>query len=149
MAFAGHCGLEIQLDGWADAALRALFNEELGAVLQVAKANREAFEALLVKHDLAGMSYRIGRPKEKLGIKLFSGGETLFKWNWGTLYRAWNETSHAMQRLRDNPASADAELDWRMDDADPGLSPKLTFDPADNIAAPFIARGPRDRKSGV
>src|SRR6185312_1650607 len=138
MAFAGHCGLEIQLDGWADAALRALFNEELGAVLQVAVANREAFEALLVKHDLAGMSYRIGRPKEKLGIKLYSGNETLFKWNWSTLYRAWNETSHAMQQLRDNPASADAELEWRMDDADPGLSPKLTFDPAEDIAAPLI-----------
>ncbi|MBD8879029.1 phosphoribosylformylglycinamidine synthase [Rhodanobacter sp. 7MK24] len=138
MAFAGHCGLEIQLDGWADAALRALFNEELGAVLQVAKANREAFEALLVKHDLAGMSYRIGRPKEKLGIKLFAGGETLFKWNWSTLYRAWNETSHAMQQLRDNPASADAELEWRLDDADPGLNPKLTFDPAEDIAAPLI-----------
>jgi len=138
MAFAGHCGLEIQLEGWADAALRALFNEELGAVLQVAVANREAFEALLVKHDLAGMSYRIGRPKEKLGIKLYSGSETLFKWNWSTLYRAWNETSHAMQQLRDNPASADAELEWRMDDADPGLSPKLTFDPAEDIAAPLI-----------
>jgi phosphoribosylformylglycinamidine synthase len=149
MAFAGHCGLEIQLDGWADAALRALFNEELGAVLQVAAANREAFEALLVRHGLAGMSHRIGRPKEKLGIKLYSGGETLFKWNWSTLYRAWNETSHAMQQLRDNPASADAELEWRLDDADPGLSPKLTFDPAEDIAAPLvhaaIAGGARPR----
>jgi phosphoribosylformylglycinamidine synthase len=138
MAFAGHCGLEIHLDGWAEATLRALFNEELGAVLQVAAANREAFEALLVKHDLAGMSYRIGRPKEKLGIKLYAGGETVFKWNWSTLYRAWNETSHAMQQQRDNPASADAELEWRLDDADPGLSPKLTFDPAEDIAAPLV-----------
>ena len=138
MAFAGHCGLEIQVDGWAEATLRALFNEELGAVLQVTTVNREAFEALLVKHDLAGMSYRIGRPKEKLGIKLYSGGETLFKWNWSVLYRAWNETSHAMQQLRDNPASADAELAWRLDDADPGLSPKLVFDPAEDVAAPLI-----------
>jgi len=149
MAFAGHCGLEIHLDGWGEATLRALFNEELGAVVQVATANREAFEALLVKHDLAGMSYRIGRPKEKLGIKLHSGGETVFKWNWSTLYRAWNETSHAMQQLRDNPASADAELAWRLDDADPGLSPRLTFDPAEDIAAPLvhaaIAGGARPR----
>jgi len=145
MAFAGHCGLEIHLDGWAEAAMRALFNEELGAVLQVADANREAFEALLAKHDLAGCSHRIGRPKEKLGIKLFNGSDTLFKWNWSTLYGAWNETSHAMQRLRDNPLSADAELAWRLDDADPGLSPKLTFEPADDIAAPFIAGGARPR----
>ncbi|MCP4519069.1 MAG: phosphoribosylformylglycinamidine synthase, partial [Delftia sp.] len=109
MAFAGHCGLEIHLDGWAEATLRALFNEELGAVLQVATANRETFEALLVKYSLAGMSHRIGRPKEKLGIKFFLGSEAVFKWQWTTLFGAWNETSHAMQRLRDHPLSADAE----------------------------------------
>ncbi|MHB1271736.1 MAG: phosphoribosylformylglycinamidine synthase [Rhodanobacter sp.] len=139
MAFAGHCGLEIRLDGWAETTLRALFNEELGAVVQVAEANREAFEALLVKYALAGISHRIGRPKEKLGIKLFLGDDTLFKWNWSTLFGAWNETSHAMQRLRDNPLHADAELAWRQDDADPGITPKLAFDPADDIAAPVNA----------
>ena len=139
MAFAGHCGLEIHLDGWAEATLRALFNEELGAVLQVAEANREAFEALLVKHGLAGLSHRIGRPKEKLGIKLYLGNEATFKWHWSTLFKAWNETSHAMQRLRDNPLSADAELEWRLDDADPGISPKLTFDITKDVAGPLSA----------
>ncbi|GGY14972.1 phosphoribosylformylglycinamidine synthase [Rhodanobacter panaciterrae] len=145
MAFAGHCGLEIQLDGWAEATLRALFNEELGAVMQVAEANREAFEALLVKYNLAGISYRIGRPKEKLGIKLFLGDDTLFKWNWSTLFKAWNETSYAMQRLRDNPQSADAEHEWRLDDADPGITPKLSFNPAENVAAALIDSGARPR----
>lgn len=145
MAFAGHCGLEIHLDGWAEATLRALFNEELGAVMQVAEANREAFEALLVKHGLAALSHRIGRPKEKLGIKLYLGNEATFKWQWNTLFEAWNETSHAMQRLRDNPLSADAEKDWRHDDADPGISPKLGFDIAKDIAEPFIASGKRPK----
>ncbi len=138
MAFAGHCGLEIRLDGWAEAALRALFSEELGAVVQVAEANREAFEALLVKYGLAGISHHIGRPKEKLGIKLYLGDEVVFKWNWRTLFKAWNDTTHAMQRQRDNPLSADAELAWRLDDADPGISPKLTFDPTDNVAAGYL-----------
>ncbi|BDU20278.1 phosphoribosylformylglycinamidine synthase [Dyella sp. GSA-30] len=145
MAFAGRCGLEVQLEGWGEATLRALFNEELGAVMQVASANREAFEALLVKYGLAGIAHRIGRPKEKLGIKLFLGGDTLFKWNWSTLFAAWNDTSYSMQRLRDNPQSADAEREWRLDDADPGISPKLGFDPAEDIAAPFIAKGARPR----
>ncbi len=145
MAFAGHCGLEIHLDGWAEATLRGLFNEELGAVLQVAVANREAFEAMLVRYGLAGLSHRVGRPKEKLGIKLFLGSETLFKWNWSSLFAAWNETSHAMQRLRDNPQSADAEHDWRRDDADPGISPRLGFEPGADIAAALIASGPRPR----
>jgi phosphoribosylformylglycinamidine synthase len=145
MAFAGHCGLEIHLDGWAEATLRALFNEELGAVVQVAEANREAFEALLIKHGLAGISHRIGRPKEKLGIKLFLGDDTLFKWNWTTLFKAWNETSYAMQRLRDNPQSADAEHEWRLDDADPGITPKLSFNPAEDVAAALISGGARPR----
>src|SRR6185312_727967 len=55
------------------------------------------------------------------------------------------ETSHAMQRLRDNPASADAEKEWRIDDNDPGLSPKLAFDPAENVSAPYVAKGARPR----
>ncbi len=145
MAFAGHCGLEIRLDGWAEATLRALFNEELGAVVQVAEANREAFETLLVKFGLATISHRIGRPKQKLGIKFFLGDEALFKWNWSTLYKAWSETSHAMQRQRDNPLSADAEREWRLDDADPGITPKLGFDPAEDVAASLIAGGARPR----
>jgi phosphoribosylformylglycinamidine synthase len=70
----------------------------------------------------------------------------MFKWQWVTLFKAWNETSHAMQRLRDNPLSADAELEWRLDDADPGITPKLTFDLAKDVAAPFIASAaPRPR----
>ena len=143
MAFAGHCGLEIRLDGWAEATLRALFNEELGAVMQVAEANREAFEALLVKYGLAACSHCVGRPKEKLGIKLFLGDEVVFKWQWSNLFRAWNETSHAMQRLRDNPLTADAELAWRLDDTDPGISPELSFDPGKTLRHPSLARPSR------
>ncbi|HJU08292.1 MAG TPA: phosphoribosylformylglycinamidine synthase, partial [Rhodanobacteraceae bacterium] len=145
MAFAGHCGLEIRLDGWAENTLRALFNEELGAVLQVRGADRDAFMALAAKHGLAAMTHAIGRPKPKLGIKLLLADETHSKWNWTQLFGAWHETSHAMQRLRDNPVSADAEREWRIDDGDPGISPKLTFDPAENISAPYIAKGARPR----
>jgi len=145
MAFAGRCGLEIRLDGWAEATLRALFNEELGAVVQVASANREAFEALLVKHGLAAISHPIGRPKEKLGIKLYLGGDALFKWNWTELFSLWNETSYAMQRLRDNPQCADSESEWRRDDADPGISPKLTFDPAQDTSSAYLKLGKRPR----
>ncbi|HET7222906.1 MAG TPA: phosphoribosylformylglycinamidine synthase, partial [Rhodanobacteraceae bacterium] len=145
MAFAGHCGLEVFLDGWADSALRALFNEELGAVVQVRIEDHDAFAAIVEANGLADMTRVIARPKSKLGIKLYGGDETVAKWNWQKLVDAWHETSHAMQRLRDNPASADAEREWRRDDNDPGLNAKLTFDPADDIAAPYIARGMRPR----
>ncbi|MDE2270950.1 MAG: phosphoribosylformylglycinamidine synthase, partial [Xanthomonadaceae bacterium] len=145
MAFAGHCGLEVFLDGWADNALRALFNEELGAVVQVRVDDHDAFAAIVEANGLAGMARVVARPKAKLGIKLYGGDETVAKWNWQKLMGAWHETSHAMQRLRDNPASADAERDWRCDDDDPGLNARLTFDPAEDIAAPYIATGARPR----
>ncbi|HET7561666.1 MAG TPA: phosphoribosylformylglycinamidine synthase [Rhodanobacteraceae bacterium] len=145
MAFAGHCGLEIMLDGWADGALRALFNEELGAVVQVRKADHDAFAALAKANGLDTMARVVARPKAKLGIKLYSGDETVAKWNWQKLIGAWHETSHAMQRLRDNPDSAEAEREWRIDDADPGITAKLTFDPAEDVAAPHIAKGVHPR----
>ncbi|HET7266794.1 MAG TPA: phosphoribosylformylglycinamidine synthase [Oleiagrimonas sp.] len=145
MAFAGHCGLELQLEGWADATLRALFSEELGAVVQVAQSDHEAFAALLETHGLTACARRVGQPRKKLGIKLYMGTDVLAKWRWQDLIGAWSETSHAMQQRRDNPASADAELTWRMADDDPGISPSLSFDPSGDVAAPYIVRGVRPR----
>ncbi|EQD70029.1 phosphoribosylformylglycinamidine (FGAM) synthase, partial [mine drainage metagenome] len=128
-----------------EATLRVLFNEELGAVLQVRRADRARLQALAVSHGLDKILHPIGEPREKLGIKLFLGSETVMRGNWTQWLSAWQETSHAMQRLRDNPVSADAERAWRIDDADPGLSPKLGFEPGADIAAPFIASGARPR----
>ena len=145
MAFASHCGLAVELDGWGEAALRALFNEELGAVLQARAADAGRLRTLAAHHGLERWLHRIGQPREKLGIKLFLGGETLARGNWTQWFEAWQETSHAMQRLRDNPACADAERAWRIDDADPGLRPVLSFDPGEDVAAPYLARGVRPR----
>jgi phosphoribosylformylglycinamidine synthase len=145
MAFAGHCGLEIQLEGWAEASLRALFNEELGAVMQVPRDRREAFETLLDKHGLTEFGHPIGQPRSKLGIKLYLGTEIFAKWHWQEQFRAWSETSHAMQRRRDHPDCADAELEWRVDDNNRGIRPSLNFDPAEDVAAPMIATGKRPR----
>ena len=101
----------------------------------------------------AARQARSGRPRpiasanrdEKLGIKLFMGTDVFAKWNWQEQFQAWSETSHAMQRLRDNPDCADAELEWRTDDNDRGIQPSLSFDPAEDIAAPMIATGERPR----
>jgi phosphoribosylformylglycinamidine synthase len=145
MAFAGHCGLAIGLDGWAENTLRALFCEELGAVVQVRRSDVPALRALLEKHGIADIAYMVGRPKEKLQISLRLGDESIARWDWTELMHAWSETSHAMQRLRDNPYTADSELNWRCDADDPGITPKLTFDPADDVAAPYIAKGARPK----
>jgi len=145
MALAGHCGLDIALAGWAENTLPALFSEELGALVQVRAADHDAFQALLAEHHIADLANVVAQPMPRMRVKLTLGSETLAKWTWSDLMRAWSETSHAMQQRRDNPASADVENDWRCDDGDPGISPKILFDPADDIAAPYIATGARPR----
>ncbi len=145
MAFAGRCGLDIALDGWAENTLAALFNEELGALVQVRTRDREAFRALLAAHGVETIVHRVGKPVADPRVRLTQAGETIAHWSLGELMQAWSETSHAMQRLRDNPESADAEHAWRCDTSDPGITPVLTFDPTDDIAAPYIATGARPR----
>ncbi|MBA8882481.1 phosphoribosylformylglycinamidine synthase [Dokdonella fugitiva] len=145
MAFAGHCGLDVRLDGWGDSVMAALFSEELGALVQVRSADRDAFGATLAAHGIDALAHRVATPTAKPRVRLELDGETLARFEWRELMQAWSETSHAMQRLRDNPASADAELEWRIDEADPGITPVLSFDLAEDIAAPYIARGARPR----
>ncbi|MEO8740291.1 MAG: phosphoribosylformylglycinamidine synthase [Casimicrobiaceae bacterium] len=143
MAFAARCGLAIELDELPGDALSALFNEELGAVLQVAAADRHdvvaAFEAAGVR------AVAIGCPVEGGHMRFTREGTTLFDANRVELHRAWSATTHALQRLRDNPDAADQEYDRLLDTADPGLTPRLSFNPAADIAAPYIARGSRPR----
>jgi len=145
MALAGHCGLDIVLDGWAEMMLRDLFNEELGAVVQIRSVDRDAFAAILAAHGISALAHKVGRPIAKKVVKLSLGGEVRAKWAWPDLMGAWSETSHAMQQSRDNPTTAQAEHAWRCDEGDGGIVPKLTFDPAEDIAAPYIAKGSRPR----
>ncbi len=145
MAFAGHCGLDLQLDGWGANPLAALFTEELGIIVQLRTRDRAAFGEILQAHGVAALAHRIGAPIKAMQVKLSLEGEPLAAWDWRELMQAWSETSHAMQRLRDNPRSADEEREWRCDPADPGITPSLSFDPAEDVAAPFIARGTRPR----
>nr|HPG95160.1 phosphoribosylformylglycinamidine synthase subunit PurQ [Dokdonella sp.] len=145
MALAGHCGLDIELAGWADNMLRALFNEELGAVVQIRIGDRGAFLALVEKHGLGKLVACVGAPNARMRVKVRHDNEKVASWEWGELMAAWSETSHAMQRRRDNPACADAESVWRNDESDPGISPRLSFDPNDDISAKYIGKGARPR----
>ena len=70
-----------------------------------------------------------------------AASRTLLSESRTTLHRLWSETTWQMQTLRDNPESAQQEYDRILDADDPGLSPRLTFDPAEDVAAPFVARG--------
>ena len=138
MAFCSHLGLDINLDGWGEDPFRTLFNEELGAVVQIACEDRAEFADMVARHGLIDCAQRIARPTTAPTLRVRCNGDTLVEWRWEELFDAWWSVTHAMQKLRDNPECADEErAAARRFDA-PGLRPTLTFDPAADIAAPYI-----------
>jgi phosphoribosylformylglycinamidine synthase len=141
MMFAGRCGLEIMLDGISPSSspkdlMETLFNEELGAVFQVRKKDEVAFNRCFATcGPPLGMIKKIGRvpPATKQEISIVHGSTVVYRNSRRSLQQRWASTSHQLQRLRDNPACADAEFANILDDKDPGLSYNLTFNPKDKI----------------
>jgi phosphoribosylformylglycinamidine synthase len=144
MAFAGHCGLDISLNGLGD-TLPVLFNEELGAVIQVRRSDSEKVMATLAAQGLEAMSFVIGSVSDDQQIRITVDGEKVVDQSRVTLQRFWAETSYQMQAMRDNPECAKQEFDSLLDENDPGLFAKLSFDAAENIAAPLIVSGQRPK----
>lgn len=149
MAFAGHVGLAVDLEpvigpeGDDAAVLAALFNEELGAVLQTDAAARDRVLEILERHGVPGTP--LGGLAETDEVRLTLGSQSLFSAPRADLQRVWSETTWQMQTLRDNPESAQQEYDRILDADDPGLSPSLSFDPREDVAASFIATDARPR----
>ena len=143
MAFASHCGLELNLETAADQHLSFLFAEEPGAVIQVSAADGPEVLARLAAAGLSGSVCKLGRPVSGDRLTIESGGRVLLDESLPGLQRLWCETSHAVQRLRDNPECADQELESACDWAKPGMQPKLTYTAGESPAAPAIASGAR------
>ncbi len=144
MAFAGHASVEADL-GEVAQPVAALFCEELGAVLQVREADVNRVAAVLARHGLGGLTRRIGSAGPGRRFRLAAAGRALIDEDRVVLRAAWSETSWRMQRLRDEPGCADEERDARLDEADPGLAWRLSYDPDADIAAPVIAKSARPR----
>lgn len=144
MAFSGHTGLDINLTGLGD-SLPVLFNEELGAVIQVRHCDVEDVLSILREQDLAHYSHVIGSLRDDQQIVVKVNGEQVIKQSRVTLQRYWAETSYQMQSLRDNPNCAQQEFDGLLDDQDPGLHADLTFDAAEHVAASYIVSGVRPK----
>jgi len=126
MAFAGHCGLDISLDGPGEDALGALFNEELGMVIQI-----HAEQLATVREQLAREGLRvveIGMPRFDDQLNFRRGDQSIYQAERRDLQRMWAETSYRMAALRDNPECAREEYEGLGDAADPGLSMLLRFD---------------------
>jgi phosphoribosylformylglycinamidine synthase len=142
MAFAGGCGLHVALPAAAGSAPAQLFSEELGVVVQIMAADEPRFAQVLAKHGLSEAALYLGAPTSDMRVQM-KIGTTEFDESWVDLRRAWSETSWQMRRLRDDPQCADEEFAAQTNPNDPGLSVSLSFDPQEDIAAPYIARGVR------
>jgi len=166
MAFAGHLGVSLNVDmlvtegdgisdsraeygdskNWAtqvgarrtELTLRALFSEELGAVIQVPTAVRNEVMQTLREFGLSQHSHFIGKPNERGVVEVWRDAKNVFNASLRDLHQAWDEVSWRIAKLRDNPVCADAEHEAAGRVDDPGLHLALSFDPAQNIAAPFV-----------
>jgi phosphoribosylformylglycinamidine synthase len=142
MSFAARVGLEIRIPDQED-PVTFLFNEECGAVIQVA-----SHEVDLVTSEIlsAGLNCcQVATPTKQQSIHISQGDSQLFKSSRSSLQERWSEVSYHIQKLRDNPSCANEEYALIADDDDPGLSVNLTFDLDEDIAAPMIATGVRPR----
>lgn len=174
MAFAGHVGVALNVDmlvtegdgvsdsrmdtgdakNWAtqvgarrdELTLKALFNEELGVVLQVRTAERNDVMQTLREHGLSKFSHFVGKTRPvsseidagKGELQVWRDAKAVFSAPLADLHQVWDAVSWKICQQRDNPANADAEHAAAGEPTDPGLHVHLTFDAADNVAAPFL-----------
>ena len=148
MAFAGHTGVDIDIsklvrvneaNGTSD-DLATLFNEELGAVIQVHVSDVDAINTILTEHGVQDYCTDIGSLNNEDTIRFSRDGEVILE-NSRTYYRTvWAQTTYRMQSLRDNPECAQQEHDVKFDTEDPGLNTKLTFDINEDIVADLIVK---------
>ncbi|MDR0258417.1 MAG: phosphoribosylformylglycinamidine synthase, partial [Comamonas sp.] len=174
MAFAGHVGVALNVDmlitegdgisdsrmdsgegkNWGnqvsgrreDLTLRALFNEELGAVLQIKTADRAEVLQTLREHGLATCSHIIGKTRPasspvdmgKGELQVWRDAKKVFGATLSDLHQVWDAVSWKIAQQRDNPVCADSEHASVGVESDPGMHVQLTFDPQENVAAPFL-----------
>ena len=168
MAFAGHTGVSLNVDmlvtegdgisdsraemgdskNWAsqvserrnELTLKALFSEELGLVLQVRTTERDDVLRTLREHGLSRHSHVIGKPNTKGVVEVWRDTKAVFSAPLEQLHKTWDDVSWRIAQLRDNPACADSEHAQIGVENDPGMHVHLTFDPKDDVSAPFIGK---------
>jgi phosphoribosylformylglycinamidine synthase len=148
MAFAARTSVRVTLDGFARGTsnaglVAALFSEELGAVLQVRENDVEAVVLAFAKRglDQGAAVHVIGsvEPSAPEARVVFEhAGQSVLDESLVELRRAWSETSYRMQSVRNNPKCAAEEFARNTDPREPGLVPRVPFDPNENIAKAIV-----------
>jgi phosphoribosylformylglycinamidine synthase len=145
MAFAGHTGVNIVLDDLGDSSIASLFNEELGAVIQVQHEYTDEVLAELKKVGLGHYSHVIGQLNNDDNIVIQFNDQDVLNEKRRNLQRIWSDASYQIQALRDNADCAKQEFDNLLDHNDPGLHASLSFDAQKNISAPYLNLGHHPR----
>jgi len=148
MAFAGHCGVNVQMEELLNSdqdAVRALFSEEAGAVIQIHRAEQTAVLQMIEQHGLSDCTRMVGTLNSRDELRILHGGKLLFEASRVSLQRLWAQTSYEIQAMRDNPACAREEFDTLLDAGDPGLHARLSFDVNADITAPYVNLGVRPK----
>jgi phosphoribosylformylglycinamidine synthase len=176
MAFAGHVGVALNIDllvnegdgiqdsradhgdskNWAqqvsvrrdERSLQALFNEELGVVVQVRGSERDRVMQVLRQHGLSKHSHVIGKTRPAHSevqrgvgqVSVWRDAKEIFSAPLQDLHQVWDSVSWKIARERDNPATADAEHAAAGDPQDPGLHLHLSAGALDNVAAPYVGQ---------
>ncbi|MES0371159.1 MAG: phosphoribosylformylglycinamidine synthase [Mariprofundaceae bacterium] len=139
MAFAGRTGVSVHLDALGTDEPGILFSEELGAVIQVRRADREKVVAHLAGEGLGHISHIVGELNDHQRLSFHCQDRAVIDEDLLELQQIWSETSYRMQLLRDNPECAKESYDAIANRDDRGLYAELTFDPAEDIVAPLLA----------
>jgi len=168
MAFAGHVGVSLNVDmlvtegdgisdsradtgdtkNWTtqvgerrnELTLKALFNEELGALIQVPTSLRNEVMQTLREHGLSKHSHVIGKTNDRSAVEVWRDAKNVFSAPLQQLHQAWDDVSWRIAAQRDNPACADSEHAGVGAPDDAGLHLALSFDPLENVAAPYIGK---------
>lgn len=127
MSFASHLGISLEVAALGEDYIAALFNEELGGVIQYAKENKQRVEQILLNEQLTDCAHVIGTINHQDHLIIQHKGEVLFEESRILLHRHWSETSYQLKSLRDNPTCALQEYDCLLDPNNPGLQARLTF----------------------
>ena len=141
MAITGGRGVRVELP--EGDPLEVLFAEEPGAVLQVADGNLKEVLSIFARAGLAKDVHVIGAPTDDRRFEVYVGARHALSTDITAIRRAWSATTYRMQALRDNPVAAREEYDNGLDEHDPGLTYKLTYDPDE-----VVGRTPRVRRGG-
>ncbi|MCV2885532.1 phosphoribosylformylglycinamidine synthase [Aestuariibacter sp. AA17] len=141
MAFAGKTGIDVDLSSLTGSDIDVLFNEELGAVIQVANSQLGAVKDVFTQYELDACVHEIGQLNTTDVIRVTRDGNELLNQPRVHYRTIWAETTYNMQKRRDNPVCAEQEHEAKFDQLDPGLHAHLTYDINEDVAAPYIAKG--------